>query len=106
MQWSRPRPLHHQLSGSYASPWPPADPVCWRLTEPSTNIVFRILLARIFKDLCCRCIFYQSTSQEEPCIVGDTSRLLHIVGHNDNSILLDQLSNQLFHLEGCNWTKR
>src|SRR5450755_4493296 len=72
------------------------------LTKAPTNIIFCLFLSRALKNLGCWSILNKLTTQEETSEMRDAGSLLHIMRHDNNSIILYQLSDQLLNFESSN----
>src|SRR5258707_8581884 len=70
------------------------------LTETSADIIFGFFFPWAPEKINGGRVLDESAVEEEAGVVRDTRRLLHIVGHNNNCIVLDQLRNQFFYFEG------
>src|SRR5579883_2027735 len=69
------------------------------LTKASTQIVFGFLKLRVGKEVLRLSDFDQSPLQKEGSHIGNTSRLLHVVRHDDHRVVLFELPDQFFHLQ-------
>src|SRR5579883_416504 len=68
-------------------------------TKTPADIVLRLLLSGMLKDLNRRAEFDEPAGEEEAGILRDASRLLHIVRYDNDSILFCQRRNQFLNLE-------
>src|ERR1700726_4064867 len=56
------------------------------LTKTSTDIIFGLFFLWTLKYIYRGCVLDEFSREEEPCILRDARRLLHIVRHDDDSI--------------------
>src|SRR5579883_1063102 len=68
-------------------------------TKTPADIVLRLLLSGMLKDLNRRAEFDEPAGEEEAGILRDAGRLLHIVRYDNDSILFCQRRNQFLNLE-------
>lgn len=48
----------------------------------------------------------QSAGEEDGCLIGDSSRLLHVVGDDDDRIVFDEFVDQILDFRGGNGVER
>src|SRR3990172_7861275 len=74
------------------------------LTEPPGDVVFGSLVFRVGEDLARRPVFDQATGallvrKHEGSVVRHPGRLLHVVRHNDDRIVLNQFTYEVLYLK-------
>ncbi len=72
------------------------------LAKASADVIFSFFLLGMLKDIHRWREFNQSSREKEPGILRDARRLLHIVRHNHNSIVLRKLRDQFLDLQRGN----
>src|SRR6266568_6924210 len=70
----------------------------FRSTEASGHIIFGLFLRRVGKDFFRRVELNQLAQKKESCKIGNARGLLHIVGDNDDGVILLQLKDQILNL--------
>src|SRR5215471_3953619 len=66
-------------------------------SEPARNVILGTLVAGIREDLVRRVKLDHSPIQKEAGLLRNSSCLLHIMGHNHDSVLRFQLKDQVFY---------
>src|SRR5262249_30246370 len=79
-----------------APPWPFEN--VYALSKPACNVIFSSLVRWIRKHFFRLIKLYQFSHQEEAGKIRDARRLLHVVRHNHDGVVLLQLENQIFDL--------
>src|SRR4051812_44191427 len=75
--------------------------------EPTRNVVLGQLLLRPHEDVAGVAHLHEITGAvvphvEERRLVADAGGLLHVVGHDDDRVVVAQLGHQVFDLQRCN----
>src|SRR5262249_14660652 len=87
-----------------APPWP-FENVC-ALSKPACNVIFSSLVRWIGKHFFCLIKLYQFSHQEEAGKIRDARRLLHVVGDDDDRVVLLELKDQIFNLRSGDGIER
>src|SRR5579875_636195 len=66
-------------------------------TEAPADIIRRLLLLGPLKDINRRSVFDEPAAEEEAGTMRDARRLLHIMCHYDDSIILNEIGNQFLY---------
>src|SRR5690606_5866396 len=64
-------------------------------SEPPGDVRLRALLARVGEDAVGGPVLHQLTPVEKGRVIRDARRLLHVVGHDDDRVVLLQLVDEL-----------
>src|SRR3569833_2574293 len=70
------------------------------LSKPSRNVVFRAFVGGCREDLLCGVEFNDAAHEEEAGVLRHTRGLLHVVGHDNDRVVLFEREHQLFDLAG------
>src|SRR6185369_14216106 len=74
-------------------------------SEPARDVILGALVAGVRKDFVCRVELHHAPIQKEARLFCNTSRLLHVVGHNHDSVLRFQLKDQVFYFRSRYWVQ-
>ena len=66
------------------------------LAKSTRDIILGLFLNRIREDLLGSADFDQPSHAKEGRLFTDSRGLLHVVGHNDDGVILFELKNQIF----------
>src|ERR1051326_3829154 len=69
------------------------------LTEASTDIIFGFSLRGPLEEIDGRRVFDQVAAQEKARVLRHARRLLHVVRHDHDGVVLDQLDDQFLDFE-------
>src|SRR5215217_9294075 len=80
-------------------------PICPELPKSAGDVILSQLFIGGGEYLLSRVYFDQLAEEEEGRRVGNARRLLHVVRHDHDRVLLFQIEDQLLNLRGCDWVE-
>src|SRR5690242_19443215 len=66
------------------------------LSEPPSDVVFSLPLGRRGEDLLGLIELHKLSVEKKSGLIGDSCCLLHVVGHNDDRVILLEVVDELF----------
>src|SRR5579884_1860772 len=98
-KWSRSRSRCFDMH-------PPSPTPTKRSTEPASDVIFRLLDLRPGVNLVRRSRLDEAALVEKAVHIRNACRLLHIMGHNDDGVILLQLEHEVLDPGGCGRVQR